>query len=366
MSPRVTVLLAVHNGEPFLRRCLDSVLAQTYDDFELLVVDDASTDATPATISSFADPRVRVLRNETNLGQVPSLNRGLREARGEYVARIDADDWCKPARLARQVDALDAEPRVAVVGTWMDAVDEQDRPAGKLRSTIDDFAEFLFHTLIMRVYVAHPAAMFRRVAVVGVGGYDESTGPAEDKDLWRRLALERWDARIVPEPLVVYRLHAAQLSQVRATYQRDVDGRSQDRFLAALAPGADVRPLRLLLSGDDDFWRERHGVDATLRTLEDVLSGARQRLELRDEEVERVRRLLAPWLLGVARRRPWRRGAWTLAGPARRSLAPALAYAPVRAAARRGTTLPGLRRLGRVARRSRTARAVYGKFLGDA
>ncbi len=222
MTPRVTVLLAVHNGEPFVAEALESVLGQTFEDFELLVVDDASTDGTVATVTSFADPRIRLLRNERNLGQVPSLNRGLRESRGELVARLDADDRCLPTRLERQVAVLDSDPRIGLVGSWLELVDERGRRVGALEKRLDDFADFVFHTLIMRVWVSHPAAMYRLAPVLELGGYDEATGPSEDKDLWRRLLLARWDARIVPETLVGYRLHDAQLSQTRAARQQRV------------------------------------------------------------------------------------------------------------------------------------------------
>lgn len=383
MTPKVTVLLAVHNGEPHVRQAAESILAQTFSDFEFLIVDDASTDATVETIESLGDRRVRLLRNEKNLGQVPSLNRGLREARGEYVARIDHDDWCRPERFARQVAALEAEPDVGLVGAWMDAVDEHGHVIGRLRSTIADYAEFLYHTLIMRVYIAHPASMYRREPVVALGGYDEATGPAEDKDLWRRLALERWDARIVAEPLVVYRLHGNQLSQTRAAYQRDVDERSQERFLAALRPGVPVRPLRLLLAGDPALWSCVGDAAATLRDLELLLAGARERLRLNDLETERLERLVAARLLEVARMRPWRRAARRVAGHGRVRAAPSLrrrawmAHAAalfvvpprdllrgtVKWLADRGARVPGLRALEGPARRSRLARIVYGKLV---
>ena len=383
MSPKVTVLLAVHNGEPYVEESLASVLAQTFEDFEFVIVDDASSDRTVDVVESFGDPRIRLLRNERNLGQVPSLNRGLHEARGEYVARIDHDDWCRPTRLERQVAVLDAEPAVALVGTWMDLVEEGGRPLAQLRSSIADFPEFLFHTLIMRVLISHPSAMYRRDPVVRLGGYDEATGPAEDKDLWRRLALERLDARIVPEPLVVYRLHDQQLSQTRAAYQRDVDGRSQERFLAALSPEAPVHPLRLLLANDPGLWGAFD--DGTLPGLDCLLADAQTRLRLDDAEAGRLVQLVAARVLKVARTRPWRREARLLRDYGLRHLAPeqraaaasahnaSFVLAPLKHGARRtGRVLangvdkvPPLRSLRGPARRSRVARRLYGKVVGS-
>lgn len=376
MIPRVTVLLAVHDGEPWIGDAVESVLAQTFGDLELLVVDDASSDRTLEIVEAFDDPRVRVLRNERNLGQVPSLNRGLREARGELVARLDADDRCLPVRLERQVALLDAEPEVALAGSWLELVDERGRRVGALEERLDDRARFVFQTLVMRVYVSHPAAMYRLAPVLELGGYDAATGPAEDKDLWRRLLLAGWDARIVPERLVAYRLHDAQLSQTRAGYQRQVDGESQERFLSALAPGTPVRALRLALADDEELWREPRDAAELLRALGAVLAGVRERLGLDEGETQRLEQLTAAWLLRVARRRPWRPEAVALAAwalnrvPSERRFVAATLHAisfplaPARlgaaSASRALATLPALR----AARRSALARRVYGKLVG--
>jgi Glycosyl transferase family 2 len=375
MTPKVTVLLAVHNGEPYIGEAVGSVLEQTFTSFELLVVDDASTDDTIGIVERFGDARIRILRNERNLGQVPSLNRGLADARGEYVARIDADDACLPTRLERQVEILDAEPRVGLVGTWMDAVDDRGRLLGRLQKTLRDYVDFLYHTLIMRVYVSHPSAMYRLEPVLRLGCYDEASGPAEDKDLWRKLALERFEARIVPEPLVRYRLHDLQLSQVRSGYQRQVDAMSQDRFIAELAPDADAPAVRTLLAGDAHAWD--HDPIGSLRGVELVLAGARSRLALDDDEAQRLDERVALRLLEVANTRPWNRSARVVArhalaqlpSGARRRRTAALAAAPALFVARRSVRaladVPGMAGLRARARRLPLARRLYGKAIGS-
>src|SRR5581483_11138356 len=123
VTPHVTVLMPVRNGGGYLRGAVASILGQTFEDFELLVVDDGSDDGSDALVESFGDPRIRLVRNGSPLGLVASLNRGLAEARGAYVARADADDECLPDRLALQVPVLDAEPQVGVVGGWAELVD---------------------------------------------------------------------------------------------------------------------------------------------------------------------------------------------------------------------------------------------------
>jgi GT2 family glycosyltransferase len=375
MSPKVTVLMAVHNGEPYVRDALRSVLDQTFTDFELLVVDDASTDGTRKIVECLGDERVRVLRNERNVGQVPSLNRGLAEAKGIYVARLDADDACKPVRLARQVEILDTQPRVGLVGTWMEAIDERGRTLGVLEKRLDDYVDFIYHTLIMRVYVSHPSSMYRLEPVRKLGGYDEATGPAEDKDLWRKLALERYEARIVPEHLVLYRLHDRQLSQTHAAYQRRVDGASQDRFIEELAPDAPATAVRMLLAGDAEAWM--HDPEELLNGTERVLAGARARLALDEDEADRLHALVVRRLHDVSTSRPWSPAARVVAdyatarlpsadrAAARRRRRRALLVAPPVAGARWAAgrvaaTLPGTAAIRRVP----LARRLYGRAMG--
>lgn len=380
MTPRVTVLVAVKDGLPWVREAVESVLAQTWKDCELLVVDDGSADGTAEAVEGYGDPRIRVLRNERNVGQVPSLNRGLEQARGEYVARLDADDRMLPERLARQVAVLDAEPSVALVGTWMDVVDEQGRLWAELRGRIRDFPEFVLAILADRYPFAHPSLMVRLEALRALGGYDPSLAPSEDKDLYRRLALARRDARAVEAPLTVYRRHERQLSQERRAEQERNDHLGQERFLAELCgAGAPVTALRLLLADDPEAWRLDVDYPAGLAGL---LAGARRRLELSADEAAELERLLALHLAGVAAG-AWRAGlrlAWrrspavfrfaALRGAARRTPAYAASLVlgpllrPPLERARAASRSPALGRVRDVTRRSRLLRSLYARLPG--
>lgn len=377
MTPRVTVLLPVRNGLPWLREAVESVLAQTYRDFELLVVDNVSTDGSAAAVEAYGDPRVRVLRNDEDRGYVVSLNRGLEEARGEYVARLDADDRMLPERLALQVAALDAEPSVALVGAWMDVVSAGGDLWGRVRGRVRSYPEFVFAILADRYPWGHPSLMYRRDVVRGLGGYDPSLLPAEDKDLYRRLALARHDARAVERPLVLYRRHEHQLSLTRADVQKRHDRAGQERFLAELGVD-DPGPLRLLLGGDPLAWDEQVDYTAALASL---VAGAARRLRLDAAEAAELERLLARHVVALAAA-AWRAGARTqwlrtprvVAAAARRGGAGALpAYAASLGAAplaRPLTALPPLlrsRRLDparRAARRWRLLRGLYGRLPG--
>ena len=184
--PKVTVLLSVYNGDHFLREAIDSVLRQTWEDFELLVVNDGSTDGTAAILEAYKDPRVHIVTNASNIGVASSLNRGLVIARGEYVVRIDADDVALPQRLAEQVPDLDDHPDVGLVASATDFIDKESTKIG-----IEDFAlspEQLDHLLTFSNWIVNCSVTFRRELILGIGGDDESLKWAPDYDLWVRVS----------------------------------------------------------------------------------------------------------------------------------------------------------------------------------
>jgi len=207
----ISVLLPVRNGEAYLREALESVLAQTHRELELLVVDDGSDDATHAILSSYEDPRLRVIRQEPQ-GLVPALRRGLADVRGEVLARMDADDVSLPHRLERQLEALAADERLALVGCAVETIDDGGRVTGSWSLPVDDAA--LRRRLLLRNPFTHGAVVLRRAAVEAAGGYRADYGANEDYDLWRRLARE-WRLGAVPDALYRYRVHPAAVTKTR-------------------------------------------------------------------------------------------------------------------------------------------------------
>jgi GT2 family glycosyltransferase len=217
-SSRVSVVLPVYNGERFLTDAVDSILAQTFRDFELIGIDDGSLDGSGEILDRFAlaDSRVRALR-QANAGIIAALNRGLALARGEFIARMDADDVAHPERLARQAAFLDAHPDIAVVGCAVTLIDERGKRIRDVEypRTPEAVAEFLE----IGAPLAHPAVMMRRDAVLAVGGYREAYRHAEDYDLWLRMA-ERYRMANLPDRLLLYRQHEAKHSFTYAVEQR--------------------------------------------------------------------------------------------------------------------------------------------------
>ena len=212
MLPRVTVLMTVYNGEKYLKECMDSVLNQTFKDFEFLILDDCSTDSSVDIIKSYNDTRIRLIENRENLGQVKSLNIGLDYARGEYVARMDQDDLMLKARLEKQLDFMQRSPDVCVVGTWGKAIDEKGRRFAKYCFPVR-YEEIIGSILCGRHFFMHIAALFRKDTVIDAGKYNESFSLAEDYELWTRLLLKKYKLVNIPEYLVKFRYHSENSSR---------------------------------------------------------------------------------------------------------------------------------------------------------
>ncbi|MEA2336097.1 MAG: hypothetical protein QOE82_104 [Thermoanaerobaculia bacterium] len=214
MTPPLTVLMSVHNGEAYLREAIDSILCQTFRDFELLVIDDASTDGTASILASYADPRLRVVRNESNRGLTASLNIGLRLARGELIARHDADDRSHPSRFALQIDFLNANPNVAVLGSaYRNFTGDGGRPT-RIHPVCTTMLGIRWQ-LLFGSPLAHSSVMFRRSVILDeLGGYDETFAASQDFDLWSRASRKHVLANL-REPLVELRVHPASISSRR-------------------------------------------------------------------------------------------------------------------------------------------------------
>lgn len=214
MTPAVSVVMPVRNGLPFVSTAVESILGQTIRELELIVVDDGSTDGTSEYLDTVAaDSRVRVLRQE-QAGVSAALVRGCAEARGDLIARMDADDIALPDRLERQLALLRARPAVALVGGAYVVIDRAERRGATVRFPTGD--EALRRRLKDVNPFAHPTVVFRRQAYEEVGGYrlDEF----EDYDLWLRIS-ERHELATIAEPVLLYRHHAGQASAARVERQ---------------------------------------------------------------------------------------------------------------------------------------------------
>jgi GT2 family glycosyltransferase len=204
-SPLVSVVMAVRNAAPYLRASLDSLLAQSLHDIEIIVVDDASTDDSRSIVAACPDPRVVVLCNDRQVGLASSLNRGLACARADLVARQDADDVSQSERLERQLRVMRTSPGLALLGSRGHVIDAGGRRVRRLERPLGVHA-IRWYQMFDNAFV-HSAVMFRRAVIDDLGGYDASFAWAQDWDLWSRV-LRRHAAENLPDRLIAYRLHS--------------------------------------------------------------------------------------------------------------------------------------------------------------
>ena len=207
----ISVLLPAYNAEHYILQSVQSVLGQTFEDFELVVVDDCSTDGTSALLASITDPRLRVIRNPVNLGVVGTLNRAMSAARGRLIARTDADDYCLPTRFARQKAFLDQHPDVLLVGARM--FNLEDGKVTQNPRVADTDPQVLRWQQHITNRVGHPSMMFRAEVVSRLGSYlREELKYAEDFDFTHRV-LRIGNAAVLPDQLMIYRLHGTNLTR---------------------------------------------------------------------------------------------------------------------------------------------------------
>jgi len=205
--------MAVHNGMPYLPLAIESILSQTYENFEFLIVNDQSTDETRDVILGYQDSRIRLLDNEANIGQTRSLNRGLCETHCELVARMDDDDVSHPQRLERQVRFLEGHADVAVVGSNLTFIDSRGQQIGAWNYPEHDLA--LRWLQLFACPVSNGAAMFRRSVVWDkLGGYDGDIAISQDWELWGRV-LEEHKLANLPDSLLQVRRHENQETLIR-------------------------------------------------------------------------------------------------------------------------------------------------------
>jgi len=218
MYPKVTVLMTVYNGIPYLEKAIESIIGQTYTNFEFLIVDDCSKDNSKELIISYKDKRIRLIENDRNLGQEESLNIGLSQSRGEYVARIDQDDVSMPDRLSKQVSFLNNHSNIAVVGTWGKFINKNGKITGDFVVPVDE-KDIISGIILGGPIPIHPSVMFRKKPVIEQGGYNHDFSCAADYNLWAKLFLKGYKISNIREFSVHYRQHHTQDSIKRKKRQ---------------------------------------------------------------------------------------------------------------------------------------------------
>lgn len=212
--PTITVLMPVYNCALYINEAMDSILNQTFDDFEFLIIDDASTDDTVSIIKSYNDPRIQLVEKPVNTGYTNSLNYGLSIANGKYIARMDGDDISLPERFQRQYDFMEANPDVVVCGVNFSIIGTQEIVV------LPQENETIKLQLLIGNCLAHPSVLMRKQGLEALSvAYNVAKEPAEDYDLWVRI-LGVGKLHNLQEILLKYRVHPTQVSQKRNKQQK--------------------------------------------------------------------------------------------------------------------------------------------------
>lgn len=256
--------MAVYNGQPYLKTAIDSILGQTFSDFEFVIIDDASTDYTPDIIelSAAQDERIICSRNEQNIGLTRSLNKGLALARGDYIARMDADDISLPERLALQVKALDGTPEMVLVSGQLEIIDASGQVVHRPRRSTNSFL-VAWYLLFYNYLGGHSQVLFRRDAAIRLGGYAECRPFSQDYEFWLRM-MSHGEVSIIPEVVLQWRKHSENISTRKRLEQEAyslVDsGNAINFYLQVPLSLVEVAELR-------DFWRGRFPNHSRIGTI---------------------------------------------------------------------------------------------------
>jgi glycosyltransferase involved in cell wall biosynthesis len=256
LTPKVSVVMAVYNERPYLEKAVRSIVDQTFDDFEFIIVNDGSTDGSKAVLDWFGqnDDRIRLVHQE-NRGLIASLNRGLDMARGEYIARMDGDDISHPERFERQVRFLEKNPEIGILGTQADIIDADGNVRKDWNWSLPTNPDVVAWRLLFSTCLHHPTVMMRHALLERLGGYAEWARHIEDRELWARAVLETRLTNL-PDALFKFRRHQGSITikkreeQIRrcteavAALHRAILGPSVDRQVAGFLVWMDKRGIK--------------------------------------------------------------------------------------------------------------------------
>lgn len=239
---KVSVILPVYNAAPFLKEAIDSIVNQIYTDWELIIINDGSTDSSEEIILDYTDTRFRYYKNDANIGLIATLNKAIALSSGEYIARMDADDISLPDRFTKQVQFLDRNREYAICGTFARIIDIKGNVTGKIVHVTDN--DYLKINLLFSVPFIHPDIMIRKNMLDEDRIFDKEYLHAEDYDLWARIARKHKIANI-PQFLFKYRWHGSNVSITNSEKQETVKDEIIKRELNILGLNPDEEEFLL-------------------------------------------------------------------------------------------------------------------------
>lgn len=297
MNPVISVILPVYNTGKFLKKAIESLLAQTFPDFELIAIDDGSTDELPAILVDYAQKDKRIhIHTQPNQGVAQALNTGLQLAEGKYVARMDADDICHPERLQKQFDFLEAHPETGLLGCAAAIIDANGRRQGTLDYPLTHFA--LQWSLCFYNPIIHPSIMARHEIMLAAGGYHPDCPQAEDYDLFARLSVLTQLANM-PERLLHLRRHGQNVTLQNSAVHLETSATISREMICSIS-GQVVPTCPLELA-----WKPRRVTDQDLnslsRAIDAIYAHFLRKPDITSEEKNYIRRETALHLFRLVR-----------------------------------------------------------------
>lgn len=257
----ITVLMPVYNAEKYIAEAIESILNQTYTDFEFLIINDGSTDNSLKIIESYKDKRIRLINNETNIRLIATLNKGIDLARGKYIARMDADDISLPQRLEKQYTYMESHPEVGLLGSYIRTLGLENNYDVHFKTTHDEIKFKLFFD----THFPHPAAMIRKSVLIEHDlRFEKAYIHAEDYDLWNRMSRYTRLA-VIPEILVHKRVHPDQISVKHTPIQLRVSSDIRRLLIKNMSVEASDEEIELY----DNFLADK--IPVTFKSLKTLL-----------------------------------------------------------------------------------------------
>jgi glycosyltransferase involved in cell wall biosynthesis len=228
-QPLISVVMGVHNGERYLREAVNSIIQQTYEHWEFIIIDDCSSDGTAGILKSYKDKRIRIIRNDENLGLTKSLNKGIELAKGDYIARLDADDISLPGRFEQQLKFMEADKELGATASFTYVINENSEVVGQSKQPTDSHA-LMLALKVNTAFGPHGSVLMRSEAVQKVGAYDPDFKRSQDYDLWLRLA-QHFKLQVIPQLLYKWRSHSDSIGSKHSDEQANFVRLAQQKLL---------------------------------------------------------------------------------------------------------------------------------------
>jgi glycosyltransferase involved in cell wall biosynthesis len=273
--PKVSVVMSVYNVEKYLSEAVESILKQTFKDFEFLIINDGSSDSSAEILKAYNDPRIEIIDNKKNIGLTRSLNKGLRLARGEYIARQDADDISLPRRIEKQVDFLNTKPEYGLVGCWNYRIGANNKIEKKVTFYTDH--NDIVSMLLIKNHFVHSSVMFRKECIEKLGGYDDDLKFSQDYDLWLRIA-EHYKVANLGEFLHYWRYEKHGISHKMSREQGKYAYMIRDAFIKRVLKKEEWQKiLKRSFKKSNDPLIKKHLKEITYRKIQDDIVNVSKR-----------------------------------------------------------------------------------------